>query len=185
MRITDTTPVGNFEVTIEIEIPDEQLSPLARALMVKGNRWLAQRNREVDTILGGTKRVPAKRGGTKLERVSGWTRTDCPYSESKAKELGKSFEELQFPDEDAMPNIKVAKVTVAELIRDQKDSKFTEEKAMVLNHESTLNDLEVWLKTKVGYEGDTHGEDGEYAVEMLRAVGAYKRAKLRERMAEL
>ena len=86
-----------------------------------------------------------------------------------ASKLQAVFASLAMPDE--MPS-QPTTADVTEYIREVAVLKYALAKSAMLRHESK-NDLESWLEDTVGYDGDTHGEDGEYHVEALKAIDAY------------
>lgn len=167
MKVNTNWNLANFSVSLSVEANEA----LQKTLMEYGVRYFGQRNSEVDKILGGFETVNGK-----SKRKANWKRSEVAYTAELAQALAKSFEKLSGPDELVIP----AEVEISEYVREDKvDSKFTEEKEIVGRHESA-DDLETWLVDKVKYTGDTHGDDGEYAIEMLRAVRAFKIARLRE-----
>jgi hypothetical protein len=113
------------------------------------------------------------------KRPSGFKRDSIPYSEEGVEEMKRQFTI-------ALGSGVTAKfIDAIEHVKGEvADSKFTEETEIASRHESA-GDLEVWLEEKARYTGDTHGEDGEFAMDMLRAVRAYKIKVLAERKASL
>lgn len=170
---------GNFTLSHEVKVDDKGTLALAE----KGLLWHMQRNREHDVVLGAMTndrklaRKDAKGNGP--WRKEGFKRGDVGYSPELAEKLQATY--AAFGDEGAEIDVLT---TVAEYIRDVADSKFTEETAIATRHESA-NDLEVWLKEKCKYEGETHGEDGEFDVAMLRSIRALKLEVLRASAANI
>lgn len=162
---------GNFSLSHEVEV--DEVGTLA--LAEKGLLWHMQRNREHDAVLGAFEQVAGK-----SVRKKGFKRGDVSYSTNLADKLqavyGKFGEKGQ--------EVKVTTAIVEYLREAGADSKFTEETAIATRHESA-NNLEEWLKSKCKYEGETHGEDGEYDVAALRAIRAYKLEVLRAKAAEI
>lgn len=154
---------GNFTLTHSVEATDEMVQVFAE----KGLLWFAQRNREHDVVLGAFESVDGKN-----KRRKGFSRGDVGFTSAMANSLSKAYTKLG--EKDATFDVTT---TVGEYIRDVADSKFTEETAIASRHESA-GDLEEWLEAKCDYVGETHGEDGEFAVEMLRAVRTFKIARL-------
>lgn len=180
MKIQATWNSGNFTLKHEAEVDDKQLLALAR----NGLIWNAQRNRDHDTVLG-----IVRKDGKKTVRVEGQkadgskgklARIDVPYSDDLAAKLATAYAGFELEGEVKLPIV----TDVTEYIRDVADSKFTEERELMSRHESE-DDLEAWLTDKVGYDGATHGDDGEFAVEALRAVRKYKLAALAAAMGKL
>lgn len=170
-QVSTTWNCGNYEVSLTAEVSEAVFQLCANY----GARWLGQRNTEVDKILGAFKKE-----GEKDVRIKGWKRSEVAYDSAMAAKLAKSFEKLSFPKEGETPGVEVEFVAaVSEYIREAKALKYTEEKEIAGFHESK-GDLEEWLAEKVGYKGDTHGEDGEYDQAMLAAVRAYKIKRLKE-----
>lgn len=171
MKINTKWNSGNFSLTHGVEVDEAGLLALAE----KGLLWFMQRNREHDGVLGAFERV-----GGKSVRRKGWKRGDVAYGLPMATALKAVYGELK------LSGSKLPVVTeVSEYIREVgADSKFTEERQIAGRHESK-GDLEEWLLEKCEFADATHGEDGEYSVEMLRAVRAYKLEVLRKQAAEL
>lgn len=164
--------LGNFTVELKTLVNEA----ISGRLACLGLRFLGQRVSAVDKILGGFEKK-----GDKDVRKAGWKRTDAPFSPDLASKLAKAFEELELPGDDAGNEaVKLGmKATFTEYVPTAGAPKFVEEKALCVRHESK-GDLEEWLKTKVGYAGETHGADGEYDPAMLAAVKAYKIEQLRD-----
>lgn len=158
---------GNFSLSHEVECSDDQVLLLAE----KGLLWYMQRNRQHDVVLGAFETVNGKQ-----VRRKAFKRGDVGYGKPLADKLTAAYGEVSLSDAevDKLP----VDTAVGEYIRDVTDSKFTEETAIASRHESA-GDLEDWLKAKCKFEGDTHGDDGEYSAEMLRAVRGYKLEVLR------
>lgn len=171
MKIKADWNSGNFSLAHEVEVSEAQVAELAS----DGLLYRMQRNREHDEILGAFEKV-----GDKKVRRKAWKRIDVGYDATLASKLVKSYGEVKF-EGDIIPVV----TAITEYVRDGgADSKFTEETAIAVRHESA-GDLEEWLKATVGYAGDTHGEDGEYDAGMLRAVRGYKLARLAAMRGEL
>lgn len=163
---------GNFSLSHQVEATEEQVLALAE----KGLLWYMQRNREHDVVLGAFEKQ-----GDKQVRRKGFKRGDVAYAPNLAVELKAVYEELKLDENSKLPVM----TDVVEYLRETgADSKFTEERQIAGRHESK-GDLEEWLMEKCEFAEATHGEDGEYSVEMLRAVRAYKLEVLRKQAAEL
>jgi len=147
--------LGNFTVALSADVDDGQL----RYLASKGLLWLGQRQSKVDKTLGGY-------NGDK--RIKGFKRSEVSYTPTLAKGLTADFETLEVEDEITL----TPSVVVTEYVRETAEPKYKREKEVAGRHESK-GDLEEWLADKVGYTGDTHGEDGEYSVEMLSKLKAF------------
>ncbi len=141
--------LGNFTVALSAEVTEKQLTYLAS----KGLLWLGQRQSKVDRTLGGY-------SGDK--RIKGFKRSEVSFTPTLAERLKADFETLEVEDEITLTPM----VSVGEYVRETAEPKYKREKEVALRHESK-GDLEEWLEAKVGYTGDTHGEDGEYSTEML------------------
>lgn len=159
--------LGNFTVALSAEVDDSQL----RYLASKGLLWLGQRQSKVDKTLGGY-------NGDK--RIKGFKRSEVSYTPTLAKGLTADFETLEVEDEISL----TPSVVVTEYIRETAEPKYKREKEVAGRHESK-GDLEEWLADKVGYTGDTHGEDGEYSTEMLSKLKTFLDAALAKAMREL
>lgn len=170
-KVTTEWNLGNYNVSLTAEVSEEVFQICANY----GARWLGQRNTEVDKILGAFTQKDGKD-----VRIPGWKRSEVGFDEGLARKLEKSFAELSFPKDGENAAVAVAfDVAISEYIREAKALKYTEEKEIAGRHESK-GDLEEWLSGTVKYDGDTHGEDGEYAPAMLSAIRAYKLARLKE-----
>lgn len=147
--------LGNFTVALSADVDDGELKYLAS----KGLLWLGQRQSQVDRTLGGY-------NGDK--RIKGFKRGDVEYTPTLAKNLEADFADLEVKDEFQVSPT----VVVTEYIRETAEPKYKREKEVALRHESK-GDLEEWLAAKVGYTGETHSEDGEYHVDMLRELKVF------------
>lgn len=166
MKIETKWACGNFLVSLAAEPDANQEVKLQEC----GLRFLGQRVSAVDKVLGAF----TKDANGKAKRIPGWKRNDVPFSHALADKLRSVFEALEFSDESILP----ASVEITEYVPTTAEPKYKEETEIVSRHESK-GDLEEWLKTTVGYSGDTHDEDGEYAQAMLASVKAYKIAALK------
>ena len=110
----------------------------------------------------------------KRKRKDKWKRNDVDFSPSVADSLQAALSKLAMPDSEIPLAVDV---DVLEYIRDVAESKFTEERALMTRHESA-NDLEEWMESKVKFLGDTHGDDGEFNIDALKAVREFKKAAL-------
>lgn len=162
MNISINWNLGNFNVNSQMEVGETQLHQLARL----GALYIHQRASKVDKTLGGfigDKRKP------------GWRRGDVEYSVELAEKLTQDFAELAFPKDYAADALKPS-VVVTEYVREISEPKYKLAQDAMLRHESA-GDLEEWLAGTIKFDGPTHGEDGEYNVEALRAITEYvKRA---------
>lgn len=159
--------LGNFAVSLTTKVDDTMRHQLATF----GLRFLGQRVSAVDKILGGFETG----ADGKSKRKAGWKRTDAAFGAALAGKLATAFAELDLPESEAKL---AASATFTEYVPTAGAPKFVEEKAACVKHESA-GDLEEWLKTKVGFAGETHGADCEYSTEMLMAVKAFKIAFLK------
>lgn len=162
--ITTKWNSGNFALTHEATVDEAGLLTLAS----QGLLWFAQRNREHDKVLGAFETVSGKQ-----KRKDGWKRTDVDYTVDGANKLKGVYGEFEIAEGVKLP----VATTVAEYIRDVAEPKYANAKAAMARHESA-DDLEVWLATKIGFAGATHGEDGEYNVEALKAIDAFVKAQV-------
>jgi hypothetical protein len=166
MKIETKWNLGNFALTLSSTVSDQMRDALASF----GLRFLGQRVSKVDHILGGY----TKKDGKEV-RKAGWRRTDAAFSTDVAAKLALAFSELAIPDSEAkLP----AQAVLTEYVPTAAEPKFKDEKVIASRHESA-NDLEEWLADKVGFEGDTHGTDGEFSLEMLSAIRTYKLEQLK------
>lgn len=163
---------GNFSLSHQVEATEEQVLALAE----KGLLWYMQRNREHDEVLGAFEKQ-----GDKQVRRKGFKRGDVAFAVPMAMALKAAYGDIVVGEAGKL----AVDTMVGEYLRETgADSKFTEERAIAGRHESK-GDLEEWLMEKCEFAEATHGEDGEYSVEMLRAVRAYKLQVLRASAAEL
>lgn len=177
MQMQTKWACGNFTIDLSVVVPDESLSAKSKALVAYGIRQIGQRNSEVDKILGAFK------VGTdgKAVRIKDWKRNEVPFSPDLAAKLKTSFEGLKYDeitDDGEFAEVSLgATATVTEYVSKTKEVKFESETAAMLRHESK-GDLEVWLKDVIGFAGDSHGADGEYNVEALKAIRVYAKTML-------
>jgi hypothetical protein len=158
---------GNYQIALLADVSPEQFQTLANL----GLRYLGQRNSDVDKILGAF--VTNEKTG-KAERIKGWKRNSVAFMPTLAEKLKTSFQALELSE----GNVVSSEVGITEYVPTVGESKYSEEKDIVGRHESA-GDLEEWLKTKVGFEGETHTEDGEsFSPAMLQKVREYKKAAL-------
>lgn len=137
-------------------------------LAAQGLLWFAQRNREHDKVLGAF----VTEGG-KQKRKDGWKRGDVDYDAASAAKLQAVYASF-----DVSETVKLPIVTeVGEYVRDVAEPKYAAAKAAMARHESA-DDLEAWLASKIKFDGATHGDDGEYNVEALKAIDAFVKAQL-------
>ncbi len=152
--------LGNFTVSLETEATPE----IDQSLRNLGLLYLGQRVSKVDRILGGFKKE-----GEKFVRKAGWKRTDTDYTPDLAASLAEAFASLEVSEG-------VVLECLSEVTRydgpAKAEPKYAREKKKFAEKESTSEGLEAWLKKFAGYEGATHGEDGEYAVEALQSAKA-------------
>lgn len=158
-KITTESTLGNYKAIISVNADDT----LQEKLLPLGLKYVLQRQTTIDKTLGAFTVVDGK-----AKRKSGWKRNDVEYTEAVAKELHTALSTLAMPDESNL----AVEAEIVEYIREVKEAAFTSEKAAMSRHESA-NDLESWLADKIGYDGDTHGDDGEYHPAALAAIRAY------------
>ena len=170
--ITIANTFGNFDYEVSAQVTPETETALLQA----GITQLFQR-------------VPCSRIEKALagyaKRPDGFTRSSIEFSEENAiafaeaagatvsvevgrDEKGKAIE-LEIP---------LSVVDVREHVVEEKDGKFTEEKAIIARHQKD-GDFAEWVKTLVKFFGPTNNNEG-WTVEFLRAVRARKLAILRE-----
>lgn len=159
MKIDTKWNLGNFAVALGVDVTEEYalgtLAPL-------GLRFLGQRNAEVDKVLGGYETG----SDGKQKRKAKWKRSEVGFTSGFATSLASSFGTLNIPGSEEKLK---ALCEVVEYVRETSALKYRDAKEVVGRHESA-GDLEEWLTAKIGYEGDTHGVDGEYEEAMLLAV---------------
>ena len=127
-------------------------------------KYVLQRQTNIDKVLGAF--TTGADGKTK--RKDKWTRNSVDFETAMASKLQSALSTLAMPDESTL----AVDAEIEEYIREVTVLKYALAKSAMLRHESK-NDLESWLEDTVGYDGDTHGEDGEYHVEALKAIDAY------------
>ena len=159
MKITTESTLGNYKAIISVDANEA----LQAKLLPLGLKYVLQRQTNIDKVLGAFHIVDGK-----SKRKSGWKRNDVEYTESLASKLHDALSTLAMPDESHL----MVDAEIEEYIREVAVLKYALAKSAMLRHESK-NDLESWLEDTVGYDGDTHGEDGEYHVEALKAIDAY------------
>ncbi len=158
MQAKTEITIGNFIVSLKADYDAQFLADL-------GLKWIAQRQTSIDKTLGGFEKVDGKD-----KRIAGWKRNDVDFSEQMAKDLAAELTTLSLPDTEK--KLEATEVLVTEYVREVGEPKYAGAKRAMSRHESA-NDLEVWLKDKIGYAGPTHGDDGEYHVDALRAIKSY------------
>ncbi len=153
--------LGNFTVALSTEATPE-VDTVLRNL---GLLYVGQRVSEVDKILGGFEKK-----GDKNVRIAGWKRADVDYTDSLRTALSAAFQELTLPDSEKKIE---CDVLVSRYDGPAKaEPKYAREKKKFAEKESTEAGLEAWLESFCGYTGETHGADGEYAVEALQSAKA-------------
>jgi len=160
MKVTTESTLGNYLATVSIEAD----SALQSVLLPLGLKYVLQRQTTIDKTLGGF----TKSADGKLKRKVGWKRTDVDFTGSMAESLQAALSTLAMPDETTI----TPQVAVVEYVREVAEKKYAAASKAMLKHESK-GDLESWLKDKCAYVGATHGADGEYAVDALKAVDAF------------
>jgi hypothetical protein len=174
---------GNFLIGMAVsfdalglpELADFAGDSLVVVLLENGIRQIGQRNSEVDKILGAF----SKDANGKDVRRKEFKRNLVPYSAELAEKLKESFSKLQYA-ENAPLN---AEVSVVEYVPTAGEPKFAGEKAAMARHESMSGDvnspskeqeLSVWMKSTIGYDGPIWTEDEEdYHPAALMAVRAF------------
>lgn len=164
MKIETKWNSGNFTLGHVTEVTEAQRDILAK----QGLLWFAQRNREHDVVLGAYTTVAGKK-----VRREGWKRQDVEFDAKLADALTAAYGSFEVAD-----GVKVSvDTTVTEYVRENAEPKYAQAAKAMARHESA-NDLETWLKDKIGFDGDTHGADGEYNVDALKAIDAYVKAQV-------
>jgi len=164
-KVTTESTLGNYKAIVSVDA-DENLQGI---LLPLGLKYVLQRQQSIDATLGAFEMVNGKR-----KRKDKWKRNDVDYSTLMGERLRLNLSSLAMPDSEIPLAVEV---DVMEYIRDVAESKFTEERALMTRHESA-NDLEEWLESKVKFFGDTHGDDGEFNLDALKAVREFKKAAL-------
>lgn len=167
--------LGNFTVTLSTPVTEAQLGALADL----GLRFLGQRQSTVDKVLGGFE----KGENGKLQRKKGWKRIDAAYSAELSEALAKEFAELEVEDGS---KLSIQNVTIGEYVPNTPEAKFVDERAAMSRHESMtggkdspskLQELEVWMRETIGYDGAIWTEDEEdYSVDALKAVRQFAKS---------
>lgn len=173
MKLNTVWNCGNFTLEHVAEVGDKLRDVLAGI----GLRSVCQRNPEIDKVLGGFETV-----GGKSVRRKAYKRGDVAFSPGLAARLAASFFHIR------AEGIELDVATQARLyVPTDSDPKFSEEREIMARHESKSGDasapgpeqeLAVWLGATVGFEGSSHGEDGEFSLEALAAVRSFKRRML-------
>lgn len=162
MKAHTSWNLGEFGVTLSGDIANSQAAH-DLALLHE-----AQRQTEVDITLGIAKRVPGKKAGkTKIER-DGRKRSDVPYSAAIGERLATLFASMT-SEALGLTNVEC---TVGVKSVETKEKKYQRAIAKLTQRES-LPDFETWLADKVGFEGKTHDENGEYTQDVIVAVDAF------------
>ncbi len=175
--------MGSFSLALSVNVDADTIAKLADC----GLRYLGQRVTEVDKILGAftTDRSLAKNPkGKGPWRKKEWSRGAVGYTPELANKLKEAFTTLSFPkaegeeEETPLPGVSVV---IGQY--EKEVPKYEAEREVLSRHESAKGDatapaaeqeLSVWLKGIIKYDGPTHTEDGEdYAIGALAAVKAY------------
>jgi hypothetical protein len=167
MQVKQVIPTGNFLVTIEADVTAEQQATLANF----GLRWLAQRNSNVDKILGG---FDVGADG-KAKRKESWTRNDAEYSAELAEKLAESYGTLKAKDGEKEFTLDTL-VDVSENTREGSAPKLAKERTLYVKRggEGKLS----LVAEKVGYEGPIGDGTADGApLEFLRAIKAWTDAQ--------
>lgn len=172
MKVNTEWNSGTFSLTHEAEVSDAQLPILAAF----GLRYLVQRNRDHDVILGAftTDKGEAK-GEAKGKgpwRRKDWKRNGVAYSTTLAEALKQSYSEVVLSEDEAGAAEKLSVRThVWQYDGPQGGAKYVREKAKMAEKESSEEGLEVFMKRFADYVGPTHDEAGEdYAPAALAAL---------------
>lgn len=163
--------LGNFSVTLTHEPQSQEALETLAAL---GLRFLGQRNSAVDKILGGFR---AGKDG-KQERIAGWKRTDVAFDGKLADALAESFSRLALPDSELTL---AASAKVEEYQRESAERVYKDARAKLAARESKAG-FEEWCVSALGYTGETHGTDGEFALELVKALDAKLKAAAKAAM---
>jgi hypothetical protein len=164
-KVTTESTLGNYKAVVSVDA-DEALQEILQSF---GLKYVLQRQQSIDTTLGAFQMVNGKR-----KRKVGWKRNDVDYSTAVADSLQAALSKLAMPDSEIPLAVNV---DVLEYIRDVAIVAFTEERALMTRHESD-DDLESWLVNRVKYDGPSHGDDGEFNIDALKAVREFKKAAL-------
>lgn len=140
-----------FKVDVSAEVTEEQYTKLA--------------------VLG-LKQVVNSAGARVCKALDLKAVSELEYSADTATKLVKLLEKYADSTDNPIKSAFTAVFTASEHVPTNAAG-WAEEESVALRHEQA-NDLEAWLKDKCGYSGPTHDDDKEYAVEMLRAIRAYK-----------
>lgn len=159
MKVNAKWSLGQFDVSLTVDASSEAVQ---KALLEAGLLRLGQGVNDVDKALGGFEFVKGKE-----MRKEGWKRGEVPYSAEAAEKVKATLLSLK-----ANGLTIPAEVEVGPKVGGSVASLYKDAISVVSRHESK-GDLEDWLAAKMGYEGETHGSDGEYAVAMLVAVRKY------------
>ena len=159
---------GNFAWEAEATVDDA----LIAALLPLGALQIAQRtpSSEAEKAMAGYEKRP-----------KGFQRNSIAFSDANADILQKRLTSIAVTDKLTLVN---DKVTVVEYVPEAPEKKFAEAKAFLDDLESDPQ-FETLVKSKLNYAGDTHGDDGEWNVELLRIVDvrlAEQRAKAKAAM---
>jgi hypothetical protein len=154
MKLEAKWNLGNFGVRISKDVTETELEELAQVGLLHN----AQRAKGIDEALGIISKVNGKNVRSKLTRI------DIPYSPAIAEKLKAVLDVI-------------GEAELVEYQREAASLKYRDAKEIAGRHESK-GDLEEWLLDKVGFAGDTHGEDGEFSQEMLAAVHGFAKAAL-------
>ena len=166
---------GNYSIALSAKVTPSVFQTLANL----GLLWCGQRNSDHDRVIG----LSVKDAKGIYRRTAGKTRADFAFDGEVAKRLAASYGAIATP-KDAGATALSPTAVVTEYIRDVAEPKFESEREAMARHESMTAtagepkslELSVWLKTVIGYAGESHGPDGEFSLAALRAIRAYVKA---------
>lgn len=153
MKVQIEYSTGNFTLAIvgNVDTQGMEVKPPLSEVIEAGIRYSTER----DVASACYKGIAGK--GGKLPK--GFKRDSLAYSEDVANLFSTvATTELK----KLMPDVEV--ITTENVGTAKADAI-----ALIAQHESA-NDLEVWLAKNIGYDGDTHGDDGEFASGAITAV---------------
>jgi hypothetical protein len=166
MQVNTNWNLAKFAVSLNADVSDE----LRDVLAAYGLRYAAQRNTEIDKILGGF----AKNAEGKLERIKGWKRNEVAFTPELAAALRKSFATLTLPEGEEGLSF-AAEANIEEYTGAAKGIKYAEARG-VFARNAKAGTLAA-MATKVGFDGDM-GTSEEPSTEVLQAIHKYIRESL-------
>lgn len=164
-KIESTIDSGNFTMTFKGEVKEE----MRDALVADGLRYRVERD-VLSAVYLKLIGVPGKSGKLVMPKGKG-VRKGLEFSPETALKFAEAAEGA------LGKYLNGAMASVGLYVSETKQPQYELAVKALERHES-LGDIETWLANVVGYDGETHGEDGEFHPDAIKAVWVYANSKL-------